>query len=268
MMLKIGYAFVLVVVLTGCNAKKHATYEFPAGTHSKTSGLYPLPPDSGQFITIPITSVEAYVETFAPIAQLEMQAYGIPASIKLAQGILESGAGRGVLTQKTNNHFGIKCHVGWGGDFDFHDDDARGECFRKYNHPLYSFRDHSIFLSSRDRYNFLFEYQKNDYKKWAHGLQKAGYATDRSYPEKLISLIKRYNLDRYDKEVLRGKPGVKYNPKAFESSAYVVKKGDTLYAISKQYAIPVEELIQINRLNGTHLSIGQVLTLQRAAAAE
>src|SRR5690606_1187377 len=147
---------------------------------------YPLPQDTGKFVYFPITSVEDYIETFAEIAQFEMKAYGIPASITLAQGILESGSGRSDLTRRTNNHFGIKCHAGWEGEYYFHDDDEKGECFRKYNHPMYSFRDHSIFLTSRSRYAFLFHLKKDDYKAWAKGLREAGYATDRHYPQKLI----------------------------------------------------------------------------------
>ena len=168
----------------------------------KASELYPLPENPGRFVKFPIADTQEYIETFKEIAQYEMRAFGIPASITLAQGILESGSGRGELTRKTNNHFGIKCHAGWDGEFDFHDDDAKGECFRKYNHPMFSFRDHSIFLSSRSRYKFLFNFRRDDYKKWAYGLRQAGYATDKRYPQKLIALIERYDLDTYDKEVV------------------------------------------------------------------
>ena len=113
--------------------------------------------------------------------------YGIPASITLAQGILESGSGKGELTRKSNNHFGIKCHRNWTGDRAYHDDDEKGECFRRYNHPMYSFNDHSQFLTGRKRYAFLFKLRKDDYKGWARGLRKAGYATDKKYPQKLIT---------------------------------------------------------------------------------
>ena len=118
--------------------------------------------------------------------------YGIPASITLAQGILESGAGRSALSKKSNNHFGIKCHKGWTGQRVFHDDDELQECFRKYKDPKYSFRDHSLFLTQRSRYEGLFAYKKNDYKSWAKGLRKAGYATDPKYPQKLINIIETY----------------------------------------------------------------------------
>ena len=201
-------------LLFGCGAKKRAkraqrtastktagVYQPNKGiedTKFNKSELYPLPEDPGYFKKFPIESTTAYITEFSKIAQYEMRAFGIPASITLAQGILESGSGRGELTQKTNNHFGIKCHSGWQGEYDFHDDDERGECFRKYNHPMYSFRDHSIFLSSRSRYAFLFNYRRDDYKKWAYGLKKAGYATDKRYAEKLIHIIEELGLDQYD----------------------------------------------------------------------
>lgn len=266
----IGYILIVVLLLSSCGLKKSSTYKAQASHNrtmakeaSKKSETYTLPTDTGQFVKFPIASTEAYIATFAPIAQFEMRTYGIPASITLAQGILESGSGRGVLTVRTNNHFGIKCHTGWRGDFDFHDDDTQGECFRKYNHPLYSFRDHSIFLSSRTRYAFLFNYRKDNYKKWGHGLQKAGYATDRKYPQKLIALIERYKLDRYDREVLRGALKKKHKTKAHTRLNHVVKKGDTLYTLSKKYNIAVGELMQLNGLTSTHLSIGQILKIRK-----
>ncbi|MDX1604215.1 MAG: glucosaminidase domain-containing protein, partial [Salinimicrobium sediminis] len=141
--------------------------------------------------------IEAYIHEFAPIAREEMELYKIPASITLAQGILESGAGEGELTRKANNHFGIKCH-GWNGGSVYHDDDRSQECFRKYKDPKYSYRDHSLFLTERKRYAALFDLDITDYKGWARGLRAAGYATDRKYPDKLISLIERYQLYRYD----------------------------------------------------------------------
>ncbi|MGB7785310.1 MAG: glucosaminidase domain-containing protein [Salinimicrobium sp.] len=208
----------------------------------------------------PLTYVDkviAYIELYAPIAQEEMKLYRIPASITLAQGILESGAGEGTLTLKANNHFGIKCH-GWQGGSVFHDDDRPQECFRKYNDPKYSFRDHSLFLTERKRYAGLFDLDIDDYVSWARGLKAAGYATDRKYPDKLISLIERYELYRYDGEVL-GKEPIVYNERSSSPRQYVVKQGDTLYAISKKFGITVEQLQQYNKLKGTAISIGQVL---------
>jgi flagellum-specific peptidoglycan hydrolase FlgJ len=124
-----------------------------------------------------------YVLQFKDIAMKNMRIYGIPASIILAQGILESGAGRGDLAVSANNHFGIKCHAGWDGDSVRHDDDASQECFRKYAEPGESYKDHALFLTGRSRYSSLFTLAKEDYQSWATGLRKAGYATDPKYPE-------------------------------------------------------------------------------------
>ena len=144
------------------------------------------------------THQEKYIRKFSSVAVSEMYRSGVPASITLAQGLLESGYGRSELAVKSNNHFGIKCHNGWQGGRVYHDDDAKGECFRKYDRPEDSYRDHSDFLRYRDRYKFLFEYKITDYKSWAYGLKKAGYATDPSYPSKLIKLIEDYKLYSYD----------------------------------------------------------------------
>lgn len=141
---------------------------------------------------------EIYIEQFATLAVEEMYRSGVPASITLAQGLLESRYGLSELAVKGNNHFGIKCHNNWKGGKMYHDDDRKGECFRKYPSPEQSYRDHSDFLRYRDRYKFLFDYKITDYKSWANGLKKAGYATDPSYPSKLIKLIEDYRLYEYD----------------------------------------------------------------------
>ena len=139
-----------------------------------------------------------YVEKYAALAVDEMYRSGVPASITLAQGLLESRYGLSELATGGNNHFGIKCHNNWQGGKVYHDDDKKGECFRKYDSPEESFRDHSDFLRYRDRYKFLFDLEVNDYNGWAHGLKKAGYATDPAYPAKLIKLIEDYKLYKYD----------------------------------------------------------------------
>ena len=199
-----------------------------------------------------ISSVEEYIDTFKAIAIDEMNQYGIPASITLAQGILESGSGRGRLATEANNHFGIKCHD-WTGPRIYHDDDRSQECFRKYRDAAQSFRDHSEFLYGRKRYAKLFSLRLTDYKGWARELRRAGYATDRKYPEKLIGLIERYELDKFDKSytAVASKP-----PKQYE-----VRAGDTLYSISKRYNLSVETLKRINNLSGNAISIGQVLII-------
>lgn len=142
--------------------------------------------------------INFYIKKFAPAAVKNMRFYKIPASITLAQGVLESGYGESTLAKKANNHFGIKCHKEWRGRSIRHDDDEEDECFRSYKNPLKSYRDHSLFLVDRNRYNSLFELKRKDYKGWAKGLKAAGYATDPKYAEKLISLIERFNLTRFD----------------------------------------------------------------------
>lgn len=138
-----------------------------------------------------------YIQAYSKLAIIQQKEYGIPASITLAQGLLESGAGQSEFVKSSNNHFGIKCHE-WTGDKIYHDDDAKGECFRKYDQVIDSYEDHSLFLKNKPRYAFLFELSPTDYEGWAHGLKKAGYATDPSYAYKLISIIENYDLHKYD----------------------------------------------------------------------
>lgn len=142
-------------------------------------------------------AVLAYIRQYRGIAIEEMHRGGVPAAIKLAQGILESSAGQGDLVKRSNNHFGIKCKTGYTGPYVLHDDDHPQERFIKYEHAESSFRDHSDFLKSRDRYAFLFKLAPTDYKGWANGLKRAGYATNPKYPQLLIGLIERYNLEDY-----------------------------------------------------------------------
>jgi flagellum-specific peptidoglycan hydrolase FlgJ len=203
--------------------------------------------------------VLAYIEKYKSIAKADMIDYKIPASITLGQGILESGAGTGPLSIQANNHFGIKCHKEWNGPSVKYDDDSEQECFRKYTEPSESYRDHSLFLTSRDRYSNLFKLEKNDYKGWAQGLKDAGYATDPAYPTKLIALIERYQLHQYDAEVL----GIAYMPTvSADGSTHLVAKGDTLYSISKKYNISVDDLKKKNNLIDNAISIGQSLIIK------
>ena len=210
-----------------------------------------------------------YINDFKNIAKSNMKDYGIPASIILAQGILESGAGRGELAKRSNNHFGIKCHTGWEGEKVYHDDDAEQECFRKYTDPAQSYRDHALFLTGRSRYSNLFKLGKDDYQAWAKGLRAAGYATDPKYPDKLISYIEKYNLHRYDAEVLgknytvfdnATKPIVISSQKV--DDLHQVQQGETLYSISKKFNISVESLKQKNNLIDNTISIGQRLIVK------
>jgi len=214
-----------------------------------------------------------YVRKYAPLAVLEMHKYDIPASITLAQGILESGNGRSQLASKSNNHFGIKCHVGWKGEKVYHDDDEKGECFRKYKFVETSYEDHSEFLSGRRRYANLFKLRKTDYKGWAKGLKKAGYATDKKYPNKLIKIIQEYELYEFDKfterDLKRGKRESAKRPKKpvvkvkkSIPNYYQVRKGDTLYSIARKFNTTVALIKEVNGLNSNTLSIGQRILLK------
>lgn len=217
--------------------------------------------------------VLAYIETYKEVAKKNMQNHGVPASIALAQAILESGAGTGTLCRKANNHFGIKCHKEWTGSSVNHDDDELQECFRKYDNAYDSYQDYAAFLRGRRWYDPLFQLEKNDYKGWAKGLKKAGYATDPAYPSKLIGLIERYQLQKYDAEVL----GIDYIPTPISTSPktiseskpitpnesqYQVVQGDTLYSISKRFNISIDELRKKNNIADNSISIGQILQIK------
>ena len=145
---------------------------------------------------------EEYIQTYKDIAIREMHDHKIPASITLAQGLLESGAGNSALAREAKNHFGIKCHKGWEGDTYIMDDDAKDECFRKYRNAEESFKDHSEFLCGRSRYAALFELEITDYRGWAKGLKAAGYATNPKYAQLLIDRIELYDLTKYDQIAL------------------------------------------------------------------
>jgi len=145
-----------------------------------------------------LSSYEAYISKYSDLAIEHQKKYKIPASITLSQGLLESGAGQSSLARQSNNHFGIKCHSDWRGGRVYHDDDLRGECFRKYDQVEDSYTDHSKFIAFRPRYSVLFDLDLKDYKGWAKGLQQCGYATDRAYANKLIKVIEDYELYRFD----------------------------------------------------------------------
>lgn len=208
--------------------------------------------------------VKLYIDSFKDVAKHNMKEHGIPASITLAQGVLESGAGKGRLCTIANNHFGIKCHTGWTGESVSHDDDAAQECFRKYNDPSESYRDHSLFLTSRSRYNNLFKLDKGDYKSWASGLKAAGYATDPKYPDKLIGIIERYQLYQYDNEVLNRdyRPTTTGIEVQNSENYHTVQKGDTLYSLSKKYNLTVDELMKLNNMSNNSLSIDQKIKIK------
>ena len=196
------------------------------------------------------TPQEKYITKYAPVAVKEMHRSGVPASITLAQGILESGAGLSKLATEGNNHFGIKCHSDWTGKRMYLDDDRKGECFRVYRKAEDSFRDHSDFLRYRDRYKFLFDLERTDYKGWAYGLKQAGYATDPKYPAKLIKYIEDYDLARYDKLSAREKAKVPEPPHQIEEPV-VVRPART------GVSVPVSEEFSFN-LDATLYSLNGV----------
>lgn len=217
-------------------------------------------------VKVSTAMVLAYIEKYKDVAKDNMSRTGIPASITLGQAILESGAGTGPLSVQANNHFGIKCHKEWTGPSIKYTDDEENECFRKYDDPSMSFKDHSYFLTSRPRYAELFEFQKDDYRSWAYGLKAAGYATDTKYPDKLIGLIERYQLGKYDAEVL-GKayvPAAPIKPIAFtdDTQKYTVVKGDSLYSISKKFNISIDDLKKKNNLSDNTISLGQSIIVK------
>jgi LysM repeat protein len=238
-------------------------------------------------------SKEEYITLYKEIALEEMNMHGTPASITLAQGILESGHGNSTLAKKANNHFGIKCHKGWTGKTFHMDDDAENECFRKYKDPYESFKDHSIFLSTRSRYAFLFELEITDYKGWANGLKKAGYATNPKYPQLLIKIIDEHELHKYDLQYNR-ELASRYRPTvekevskrhrkadmedfkaisigAAQREIYInngvkfiyAKKGDTFSKIAKDFNIYSWQLYSYNNLSKKDpLEEGQMLYLE------
>ena len=199
-------------------------------------------------------SFQDYFDTYDDVAVEQMKLYGIPASITLAQGVLESGAGRSELARKSNNHFGIKCNNGWSGRRSYHDDDALGECFRAYDNAYDSYVDHSLFLTGSPRYSSLFKLKKTDYKGWARGLKSCGYATSPTYATRLIEIIELYKLYKYDsgkrldkfqeQQVQRGDLR---HVNAFNKNYYVVAShGDTFYSIADDVNISACRLARFN----------------------
>lgn len=269
----------LVLCCVGCSAShNHATREKIRSEyskkHKKTKSISTNRTKSAKSKTekleatsnvlVSNITVDQYIDTYKFVAMENMKMFGIPASIKLAQGILESGSGTGTLSREANNHFGIKCAGNWVGESVAFTDDAPDECFRKYSSPMESFADHSQFLVNRKHYKNLFLLDKKDYKAWAKGLKKAGYATDPKYSEKLISIIERYQLYQYDNLVL-GSNYVYELPKMVEEvyeNSYEVAKGDTLFSISRKFDMTVEELRGINKISDNNIKIGQTLKVK------
>ena len=221
-------------------------------------------------------SRKAFIKKYKSIAIQEMDRTGIPASIKLAQGILESGCGKSQLAVNANNHFGIKCH-NWNGASFIMDDDSRNECFRKCRNPEESWVDHSEFLTSRSRYAPLFKLSKTDYKGWAKGLKKAGYATAPDYAQKLIKIIEEEELYQFDKPGKRNRqsPG-ELNYKLGDTKNYQsrvvyinnipcikVQEGDTFEGISQYFGIPLKRLLAYNDKNELSTRNGMHIFLKK-----
>lgn len=269
---------VAILTLIGCSSSKPAIVTTKAGNSKyKKGNVYSKKTTStskkSKTETIESTSktlvtsdlIHGYIFKYKDIAMSNMKNFGIPASIILAQGILESGAGQGKLALHSNNHFGIKCYTDWTGETTNHDDDASQECFRKYKNPNESYQDHAKIVSKRTRYASLFNLKKDDYTGWAKGLKAAGYATDPKYPEKLISYIERYHLDEYDNMVLGKDYVLDKNQTKISSdklNQYVVQQGDTLYSISKKFNISVDDLKKQNNLFDNTISIGQTILIK------
>lgn len=226
-----------------------------------------------------------YIEKYASIAIKQQMKYKIPASITLAQGLLESRAGQSDLALNSNNHFGIKCS-NWNGDKVYYDDDEKGECFRKYNQVSDSYEDHSQFLTSRPRYASLFKLDAADYKGWAFGLKSAGYATDPGYALKLIQLIENYDLQQYDNGKIRKHTDEKIVEKKISfgkrSGSNTMKEfphelfrnngtkcvfslpGDTYASIAAEYGLTEEKILRYNDLNNAEkLEQGTVIYIQK-----
>ncbi len=219
------------------------------------------------------TDRRTYIKKYKHLAVKEMQRTGIPASITLAQGLLESGNGKSTLARKAKNHFGIKCHD-WKGPFVRVDDDRKNEKFRKYKSVEHSYRDHSDFLTTKSRYAFLFKLNPKDYKGWAKGLKKAGYATASDYAKRLITIIEDENLHEFDnlsnKELRLLASGNNTNSltERVETNNKVsfikIITGDTFYAISQNFDLPIRRIRRYNELpKGCILEVGQIIYLEK-----
>lgn len=212
-----------------------------------------------------------YFDQYKDVAVEQMLKYHIPASITLAQGVLESGAGRSELATRANNHFGIKCN-GWTGRKSYHDDDERNECFRAYDNVYESYQDHSIFLTTSKRYSSLFQLKLTDYKGWAKGLKACGYATSPTYATKLIEIIQLYKLYQYDTakgydkfQTQQVKNGDLRHIYAFNKNNYLIaRKGDTFRSIAKEVDVSYRKLAKYNERNkNDKLEKGEIVWLKK-----
>jgi len=276
-MRKTFYLFAAIFSLASCSARKGTISNWQARRNNQAIQKEHSDAIAGYQS---LTSLQ-YIDKFKTVAIQEMNLYGIPASITLAQGLYESGSGNSELAKNANNHFGIKCTSDWQGKSYYKDDDGRNDCFRVYDRAEDSFRDHSNFLK-RKNYAKLFELDKDDYQGWAYGLKAAGYATNPNYPQLLINVIKKYNLDQYDRpegEVQK----IKREDRVFKqidqnigkatkdsiirstpvNNLYTVQTGDTLYNISKRFGLTVDELKALNNMADNNIRIGQTMVVKK-----
>jgi flagellum-specific peptidoglycan hydrolase FlgJ len=239
------------------DVKKRESARKTSSNNSKSETL-----ETSSRVKVTQEMVLTYIRNYKIVAQANMKRYGIPASIILAQALLESGSGTGTLCVQANNHFGIKCGSDWSGQSVKYNDDAVDECFRKYKNPGDSFNDHSLFLTGKKRYAALFSLEQTNYKAWATGLKEAGYATDSLYPSKLITLIEKYQLYQYDETDSSYHPNQeKTTSRNLEFDSHIVVKGDTLYSISKKYNVSIDDLKRNNRLENDALAVGQTINI-------
>jgi len=279
-MQRLPYLFAAAIFLASCSAHHYTAINTVSNREARKNNENIQRSNSDAIAGYtPITSLQ-YIERYKAIAIQEMNQYGIPASITLGQGLFESGSGNGELARVANNHFGIKCTSDWKGRSYYKNDDNANDCFRVYDRPEDSFRDHSQFLK-RKNYASLFTLDKNDYRGWAYGLKKAGYATNPRYPEQLINIIEKYNLQQYDspeKEIQKIKrvdsvftqidrtptPAPKDSLQTTPvDKSYIVKQGDTLYNISKRFGLTVDELKSLNNMTDNNIKIGQKLVVTK-----
>lgn len=280
-------SLMVLALISSCATKKNTVLRHPSYPSSNTSkgagkNNPAVIPSSSKGKGTSMTGIN-YIDAYKDVAIREMNQYGIPASIKLAQALLESGNGNSYLAREANNHFGIKCGGVWSGKSIARDDDNPNDCFRVYGNVEESYKDHSQFLL-RKRYEKLFTLAKDDYKGWAKGLKDAGYATNPRYPELLIDIIERYDLHKYDRkesfrerDVRQDKVVHIIEDKAIQEPVLVaeqlkspvamviheVKASQTLYSISKQYNVSVEQLKLFNSLTSDNIAIGQLLVISK-----
>lgn len=289
--------FLLLFVFSSCASKRPTVLRNPSSTSSVGKGVaIPTTTSTSSSSKTVGTSTSTsalkggvvsasgidYIARYNAAAIREMNQYGIPASIKLAQALLESANGNSYLAREANNHFGIKCGGAWSGKYVAHHDDSTNECFRAYSNVEDSYRDHSQFLL-RKRYEKLFTLARDDYKGWAKGLKEAGYATNPRYPDLLIDLIERYDLHKYDAKesdvekhiredkvvlLIEEKARIAPNNEALikvpvTMVIHEVKASQTLYSLGKQYNVSVDRIKQLNNLTNDNLSIGQLLVISK-----